>query len=403
MSDPSLFRAQVLKPREAQDAGVVAWMSAGQRFFVPFFLLALLVLTAGVLQLPRAERLTVPGIVTTPHKPLRVTAPDGGVVSALHVIPGATVASGQPLVTLRRALVGADGRTVQALQIDQHRGALRALERETAVARAQISARFEAMRAQQERAEEAGVAAREQLDLLQRRTDLHAQHMQRATWLIEEGVLTSRDEDLLRDEYLRLQSQRLQWQERLGEQVHQAGNLQRQIQGLGLERRAQTLALQQRRRDLQDRIARLEQAQREVIIAPGPGEVVDLNVQRGAQLLPGQRVLTLASAASGYELELALTPEASALVRPGLPLRVRFAGYPYQDYGMGQGVVTAVNRVASLDSGAIVYRGIAQLVQLPASIGELPIDMPVTADVLRSSKPLYAWLAAPLQVAWEGL
>lgn len=378
-------------------------MSVGQRWFVPGFLFTLLVLSIAVLQLPRAKRVTVPGIVTATQKPLRMVAPDGGVVTRLYVKQGEYVLQGQRLVSLSQPLLGADGRSAGDLKIAQLQAALAAQRSQLQLVRQSFTLRRAQLLSQRNHTLSRRSAARDQLEILQQREGLKASQLARSAGLLEAGHLSVVAAERLLEVQLQLASEVLTQRERVQGLIHEEQGLTRQLQTLQLER---DLAVQRgdvQIKALSDDIARLRQDEVRVLVAPGAGEIVDLNIHPGAVLKAQQPVMTIAPEPRGRQLELALSPQVSALVRPGMDLRVRFAGYPYQDFGMARGVVVAVNRVATLDRVGMRYRAVGELRVVPSDIGDLPLEMPISADVLLAAKPLHDWLLEPLQALWGGV
>jgi membrane fusion protein len=99
-------------------------------------------------------------------------------------------------------------------------------------------------------------------------------------------------------------------------------------------------------------------------------------------------------------------------VAPGQTVRLRYAAYPYQKFGIGIGVVEAIEQspyapqelpaqvAATLPSGEPVYRIVVGLDrQTVAAYGDeqpLKPGMVIEADIVQDRRRLVEWLLEPI-------
>ena len=137
-----------------------------------------------------------------------------------------------------------------------------------------------------------------------------------------------------------------------------------------------------------------------LVVAPVAGRIVDLVAHAGAAVAAGSALLTVAPVSRGLHLiEVYLPSRAVGLVRPGMSVRLRYAGYPYQEYGSGRGEIAGVSEVNRADGRQPLFRARIAVISLPDEVDRVPAGMLVSADIMLHSQSLWAWLVEPLQGA----
>ena len=102
----------------------------------------------------------------------------------------------------------------------------------------------------------------------------------------------------------------------------------------------------------QSAIAGLEyQIQQRVIYAPVAGTVFQLPVKKpGAVVQTGQMVTQIAPKGSPLVLRGKMSSSDSGLLEVGLPVKIKFDAFPFQDYGVVPGTLTWISPNSSLDN-----------------------------------------------------
>lgn len=101
--------------------------------------------------------------------------------------------------------------------------------------------------------------------------------------------------------------------------------------------------------------AKLEQR---FLYAPVDGVILSLNIQNSGKVVqPGQTVAEIAPQEAPLELSAVIANQDAGFVKVGMPVKVKFDAYPYQDYGIISGTVNSISADAEADQkiGA-VYR-----------------------------------------------
>ena len=400
----SLFRPQVGQTRRQAFGDPIQWHLPRPRLWVGGFCLALAGLGILLGRIDYAEKITVEGTVRLLQQPVVVRSPEAGVVRRVLLSEGRRVSAGQPLLEIDRSVYGAGGeshadRSRQAL-LEQHE----MLERE--VVRAERLYDTERSDIEHQRAT---LTARheilaETLQLLQRRSELAVAEYRRRRHLAQQGWISRSD---ARDSAMMLMDTRaaVVGQRDLLDQVA----AQRAQLSHALDRLAAAHALQMTQ--FAGRSAGIDAQLRDagansavIMHAPIDGVIADLQAVVGQAVVPGDALLALASDPDGaHEAELWLPSEAAGRVRPGMPVRLRYAGFPFQEFGTVHGEMIAVSPVPSTLQGQRVFRGRVRILQLPASIGRVPTGMQLAADVVVRSGSLAGWLLEPVRSAFDRL
>jgi membrane fusion protein len=108
------------------------------------------------------------------------------------------------------------------------------------------------------------------------------------------------------------------------------------------------------RAQLERAIAAVEQEQREnearrriVLAAPREGTIGALNVHAGQWALPGQTLATLlphdGGRSSPLQAHLYAASRTAGFMKAGQRVRLRFDAYPYQRFGMGEGLIVSLS------------------------------------------------------------
>lgn len=114
---------------------------------------------------------------------------------------------------------------------------------------------------------------------------------------------------------------------------------------------AETLDRQNRLAQLQSEIAALEQTlNHTTITAPVSGIITRLDVRNPRHVVQsGQQIATIAPAGARLVVEAQVPNKDIALIEPGLPAKLKFDAFPFQDYGSVAGQVSQVAPDAQSD------------------------------------------------------
>lgn len=152
--------------------------------------------------------------------------------------------------------------------------------------------------------------------------------------------------------------------------------------------------------------------------APQDGVIKDLATHTaGTVVQPGTVLASLVPQEEKLKAEVWVSNEDIGFVRPGQPVKLKFAPYTFQKYGMGQGTVEHVSADAQSEEEArdkgqqgagqrpLRYKALVTLdasaletdgVQYPLSVG-----MQATAEILLGRRTVMEYLLSPVKKAWH--
>lgn len=173
-----------------------------------------------------------------------------------------------------------------------------------------------------------------------------------------------------------------------------------------IDKLAKELEKQQHRRELLE------------LKAPQDSVIKDLATHTsGTVVQPGTVLASLVPREEKLKVEVWVSNEDVGFVRPGQPVKLKFAAYPFQKYGMGHGTVEHVSADAQSEEEAR-DKGLAAngqrplrykaLIALDTSALEmervkypLTVGMQTTAEILLGDRTVAEYLLSPVQKAWH--
>jgi hemolysin D len=86
------------------------------------------------------------------------------------------------------------------------------------------------------------------------------------------------------------------------------------------------------------------QLQQRIVRSPIDGVIFELPVSKaGAVVQPGQRIATVAPKDAGFVIKAQMPSEHTGFLKVGMPVKVKFDAYPFQEHGIAQGKVTWIS------------------------------------------------------------
>ena len=412
-----------------------------------YLLLALLALGSLWLVFGRLDIVAVADGRLTPRTSLKIVQPaDAGTVVEISVHEGEMVVPGQILIRLDPATQEADARALQSeltlrvLQLRRidaeladrplipHAGdSFEAFDRALSQFRANRTAYADAL------LQEESAIARTSQELnaalaveakLERTVPIYQTSAERYRTLQSEGFVSElfaleRQRDRIEKEH-ELAAQR-HTVESLRAALAQARHRQSQVvsayrQQLHAER---AQAAGQRGRIDEELAKALHRALAVELRAPQAGVVKDLATHTvGTVVSPGTVLLTLVPIGEPLEVDVLIHQADAGFVRIGQSAKIKLATYPFQKYGLLDGMVVHVSadgtdpaaprRESGEDGGIAAAAGFRARIELPAQslafdASTLPLasGMQAVAEIRLGDRTLLEYLLAPVQKAWH--
>jgi len=298
-------------------------------------------------------------------KTIRLDAPVAGTVAAIQVKEGQSVKMGQSLLSLESELVIAELQQAQA----KHDGQLNRVT-QLKVIKNQIEIAIHTQRLQSQAQEDEQLAqinqiqqrlnsARKLYPLEQNRLKLAQNNVQRYQDLLKEGVVakvkveeaeramieSQRQMEQVQSDTKQAQAE-LEKQQSAYKRVVRTGELtilesQRQLEDL----QSQIVSLKSEIAQTNNQIKSLQfQLQQRVVRAPIIGTLFQFPIQQaGAMVQPGQMIAEIAPQGTPLVLRAQMAPQQSGFLRKGMPVKIKFDAYSFQDYGVAEGRLSWVS------------------------------------------------------------
>jgi membrane fusion protein len=412
-SEP-LFRPEVLAGNQTQWLGTVLLKPKVSSLM---FVMAAAIAGATVLSLLYfgffTRKANISGWLVPEQGLARIFAPQTGVVTQLYVNEGMKVSKGTPLVVLssevRSEAVGATRKEIVqriASRRDSMLQAKRTQDRLFEEQWAELHRRLNSLYMERS-------SLTRQLEFERTRLELSDRARDRS--FRGRDLSTLKGSNPTEAAYLE-QASRVQALERSRASFdRELSQLESTIRELPLRRQNQIAESDRSVAGLEQELVEAEARRQIVITAPHDGTVTGIQTELGGNANPSVPIMSLVPTGSALQAQLFGPSRAIGFVHPGQRVLLRYEAFPFQKFGLYEGVIRTVSHSAVSSSemtqqlaglaslyGANepIYRVTVDLAQQTATAyGEaVPLQpgMRVDADVMIESRRLIEWVLDPL-------
>lgn len=296
---------------------------------------------------------------------IRLDAPVSGTVAVMHVREGQSVKKGQPLMELQSEVITGD---LQQAQIKlegllnrrtQLIGIKAQLASSLSTARQQVRAQGASQQASVDKVQQQQTDQQNSLGLIQELLKKDQTKVTLLNKVASQGAIPrSQVEDaeriMIQNNQL-LQKTQADIQQSKGELQKQQSEYQRIMREGELnliDKVRQVKLLESQITDAQSQMAQTQnqikslqyQRQQRVLYAPASGTLFQLPIQHpGAVVSPGQMVAQIAPQTARLVLRARMDNTKTGFIKVGLPTRLKFDAYPFQDYGILKGRISWIS------------------------------------------------------------
>lgn len=418
-ADPGLrplFRAEALAARHRILEQPLSLRAPGLHRLALALLLSSLVGTGLLLPQPYSEKVTVQGFAGgTGH--VRVRAQASGVVARIAVVEGQWVEAGAVLLELKSDQVAPQGEGRGAAEQRALAEESQALAQQLSLLEAQHRRRQDILRTRLQYAQAHGELLQRSLELAQAQQLLVRNRAERYAELAAAGAVAASALQRQQEQALAGTGQLLAAQRSLVEHEQALAQQRSELQEAGLGHQQALAQWAADKARLEQRRAARSVASAHLLTAPAAGFVSALGIQVGTRLQSSQHVLSLLREPDKDATVALLVPStARGAVAEGQSVRLRYAGYPYEKYGMPTGRIEHISRApvrgSELDyplaANSWVY--LARVLvpdQVSPALASWTFEprqvapgMELEADIQVRNERLWQRLAAPLSRLW---
>lgn len=361
----------------------------------------------------RRER--VEGFVSSDAGAARILAPEAGVMSRILVKEGDVVQRDGEIARLKVEHSQAGGGSTSVQVEQQLLARKRGLESEQAEAllmgqqqRAQQQKRIEALQQQLEQ-------ARGAIALQEQRVASAQQELTRFEGLAKNGFAS---ETMVRDRRNELLEQQAKL-ENLKREVSAAESDMRSAQAelplIDLRARTRVQEIEGKKAELEQELVQNKAKQEVAINATIDGTVTNIVPSLGDSVAADSVVATILPGGTLLRAQLLVPTRAIGFIAAGSPVVLRYDAFPFQKFGQYRGTVTSVGgavwsqgeRIGPLTAREPVYRVDVQLERQTVRAGAqefaLRPGMMVSADILLEKRTVFEWIFEPVLALRERL
>jgi membrane fusion protein len=414
--DDPLFRPEVLAARQTRWLGTVL---LEPKISSALFVLAAGIAAAAVLALLFLGSFTrkahISGWLMPEQGLARIFAPQTGVVTRLLAREGMHVTKGTPLVVLSSEV---QSETLGATREEIVRHL--ASRRDSMVRAKELQARlFEEQSAELQRRLQLMNDERRYFDrqvALQRtRLELSENSLARDRTMRGRDLSTIQRSNPTEQDYVERAAAFQALQSRRASYDRELLSVQSQLRELPLRSRNELAQVDRSVAELEQQLAEAEARRQIIVSAPEDGTVTGIQTELGGNATANVPLMSLVPAGSVLQAQLFGPSNAIGFIRPGQQVLLRYQAFPYQKFGMYEGVIKSVSGsavspaemtqqlagLANLNgANEPVYRVTVDLARQTAMAYGQPVPlqpgMRVEADVMIETRHLIEWVLDPL-------
>jgi membrane fusion protein len=404
-----LFRQEVLNARQRRIEGevlVVQPLPLRVLTMVIVAVLCALVLLGIFGRFARTH--SAPGVLMPSAGALRLEAPQSGRLARVLVAVGDRVASGQKLAEVTSAQLDANGSSVDARVVEEIDSALRNLHHEAEEAQRQGTLERQRLANAVTAAERQRDDSAQQYQLQRQRQQLAEDNLARSRQLAQSGVIARVQLQELEQQTLNGKVQLLALAREHGTAIASVDEAHNRLAQQPLEAAQRLDVLNQRRADLNQRLAQARQSAGSLVYAPRPGRVAAGLQKPGETLTAGLPLLVLVDDTQPLQAQLYIPSRAIGFLRRGQQVQLKLDAFPFQSYGALGGTLTEISQTAlapqELDTPLAVNEPVyvarvelsAQQMLAYGQAQPLSAGMQLSADIVIDHPRIVDWLLEPL-------
>ncbi len=346
---PDLFRQEAVQHRLQRKQTQTLLQQSTWIFPLSCVLGVLLVAVVMALALiSYKETETARGTLLAQQPPLKLVAPQAGVVESLQVEWGEFVQAGDVLASISLARFDGSGVAVSQMELELIEAEQRSVEEQFRLSEARFHQQQETLEHQLEDLTAQIRLADESVATLHEQMRISDSLLQATATLLESGSISNAHFEQQRLSYLQLETEqqssvaaRLALQREMS-QVQarsEALELQWTEEQMQINQSRQILALKEQKTKTQDSVA---------LVAQREGYVASINVATGDAVTAGQPLLYLQPSRESLQGEVYVPSRILGKLAPGQDLLLRYDGFGVESYGRYRATISEIGR-ASID------------------------------------------------------
>jgi len=355
-----------------------------------------------------ARREAVVGFLVPDQGMVRVYAPFNGIIESKEIIDGQNVKKGDVLFKVSTKKNSFDSLSANQQLIQQLRERQNQMEQrisdETAVFDSENNRIMLSLKSSKEELKQLEL----QLNTLQTQLDLASSQWQKYQELRTRGLILEPELVSKKNTYLSAQSNFDSTTRVKIAKANELANLQKEYEQLPLRKNNRLQELSTSKTQLQERLIELESNEAYAVKASIDGRVTSVQTHPGQTVSSNSSLLTIIPEDTQLYAELFLPSRAIGFVNEGQKVLVRYDAFPYQRYGLYEGLIVQVAQaIIDPNEAAIPLPTVEPVYRVKVKIESQSVDahgkqmplqagMSISADIILEERSLGEWLLAPI-------
>ncbi len=404
-----LFRDQVLEARNNRLTGKVILTQSPLFYIFPGTLFVILILSFILsMQVEYSRKETVNGYLIPKDGVIKIYPGREGVLDSLFVKEGQTVQVGDALAKIKNSQGLVSGEELSMAIRSELKTQINYLNIELKTNEVVFSKQEERVKRQIKRLKNNLVALEKAKSTTLKRMDIKSRKVRDNNVLLNRGFISTNDFSSIQEEYLLVVEAFNKLETDIASLVVRIDSLESELAALPEQELLSRVDTTRKISELNTELLEINNKYELVRIAPESGKVTAIQSAVGNQISSQTPLLYIIPENSPLEIELLLPTRSAGFVKNGDEVKIRFDAFPYQKFGVMNGIIINVDQAVVLPTDKILplkfeeamYRVRASLTsQSMSAYGKdfpLKPGMIAEADLVLEKRTLMEWLLEPI-------
>lgn len=404
-----LFRREVFEQRQQRLSGTVTLIQPPLFKLLTFLILAMTIVALVFLSMGNYTRKeTVVGVLQPDLGIIKLSAPQNGIIAEVLVKEGQAVEKDQPILRIRSEKHGVKGFEVNQSLINQYQWQLAQLNQQQLNLNQQHQLQLKALQDEKTSLLKQQNQLQQQNTIFTKRLALNQQIVEQIDQLAGTGYISELDLKRQQDSIMAIDQQASTVKSQILANKLNIEQVNGQLAQLPLEQQQALNQVQQQIQQVQSQLGGIKQQQISELRAPTAGIVTGLLAITGKAVATQQNLLSILPQNSVMQAILYVPTSAFGFIDQGKNTQLRYHAFPYQRFGIQQGVISRISNNVILPEEADIpgmisapsYRIVVDLAaqNIKAYGRDMPLrsGMKLDADIIIEKRSLLRWLFDPI-------
>jgi len=405
----NLFRQEVINKRKHRLFGVISLVQPPIFKYLTYVLLSIVVISLCFLSLGSYTRKeTVSGILQPNTGLLKINAQQSGIIEKLFIQEGEVVKQGQPLLRIESEKYGVHGFELNQSIIDQYTFQIRIIEQQQYQQKNNAKLEYLELLETRENLLQRQIQLDTQRKIFKKRVEINREIANQISSLADTGYISGLDLKKQQDNLLSLDQQSSKIDSEQLSIINEIDKIDIQLQKLPLNHERALNKLKTQLKQIQSQLLATKQKKSGELRAPTDGVITGLLVKTGKNVANHQKLLSIMPKNSKMQAIIYVPTSAFGFIEKGQITKLRYHAFPYQKFGIHEGIVTGVSSTVifpeetempgliTVPSYRIIVDINAQSVQAYGRSIPLRSGMRLDADIVIERRSFLRWLFDPM-------